>query len=611
MEKGNKILSVTISAIAVSWSIFQLYGIWYPLYPWKFNALHVMFAIILTFLLYPARKKGKIGLSNILLAALTIPPIAWIFIDFEQLLFRTFTPTLIDIILGATFIALVIEATRRTVGWPLATIALFFLLYCYFGAGFNFTDIIGFMYIGMEGVFGLPAGVSAKWVFIFILFAAFLRQTGLGEFFIELANALVGHTRGGPAKISVISSASFGTISGSAVANVVATGVFTIPMMKKLGYKPEFAGAVEAVASSGGQLMPPIMGAAAFLMADILGLPYVYICIAALIPAFLYFFTVGLIVHLEAIRLGLKGLPKEQRPSLRKLLFGRGFLLMPIIIIFYLLISGYTPMYAAFWAIVATIILSMVRKETRLNIGKLLKALESGAKDAITVAAACASAGIISGSVMLTGLAIRFTETLTTIFAGNLIPMLIVIMIICVILGCGLPTTAAYIVASIFCASALIELGVKPLAAHMFIFYFAILAAITPPVALASYAGAGIASADSNKTSFNAIRMALIAYIMPYVFVFRPALLSQSHLQDILWVTFVFTIGTIAFSCGIWNVFIKRMMIIERVLLIIAAILLFFPDLMTDIIGLMFFLIVTLLNISEILNKRRLISIKI
>jgi len=330
--------------------------------------------------------------------------------------------------------------------------------------------------------------------------------------------AIAGHTTGGPAKVAVIASGFFGTISGSSVANVVGTGTFTIPLMKSIGYRKDFAGAVEAAASTGGQIMPPVMGAAAFIMAEFLGVPYIKIAIAAAIPAIIYYIAVGTMVHLEACKYGLRGLPKEQLPKLSKVLKQRGYLIIPIIGLVYLLVRGYTPLFCAFWAIIMSLAISMVRPDTRLNIKKLGEAFEDGAKMALGVAAACACAGMVVGTTTLTGLGLKIANGLVILGHGNLMLTLFFTMIASLILGMGLPTTAKYVVLSIMAAPALIDLGVHPIAAHLFILYFGVIADLTPPVALAAYAGAGISGGNSMKTGFIAVRLAVAGFMVPYVF---------------------------------------------------------------------------------------------
>ena len=412
-------------------------------------------------------------------------------------------------------------------------IASSFLAYAYFGAylpgflshrGYSIERIVSHMYFTTEGILGIPLGVSATFIFLFILFGAFLEKTGIGKLFIDIADAIAGWAAGGPAKVAVITSALEGTISGSSVANTVGSGSFTIPMMKKLGYRPEFAGAVEAAASTGGQIMPPIMGAAAFLIAEFIGMPYVDIAKAAAIPACLYFLGIFIEVHFEAKRCGLKGKTWEQIPRVMTVLKERGHLFVPLIAIIYILMEGFTPAYAALIGLGLSVVAGMLKKATRMSIPDIVNALESGARGALGVAIACATAGIIVGVVTLTGLGLKMANGLIDLAGGHLLLTMFFTMITSLILGMGVPTTANYVITATMCAPALVLLGVPLLAAHLFVFYFGIIADITPPVALAAYAGAGIARANPFWTGVTASKLAIGAFIVPYIFVLNPAM---------------------------------------------------------------------------------------
>ena len=381
------------------------------------------------------------------------------------------------------------------------------------------------MYLGTEGIFGTPLEVSSTFVFMFILFGAVLEKTGLGRFIIDLSMAIAGWSTGGPAKVAVVSSGLMGTVSGSSVANVCTTGMFTIPLMKSVGYQPYFAGAVEAVASTGGQIMPPVMGAGAFIMAQFLGVPYIQVAIAAIVPALLYYFAVMVQVHFEACRLGLKGIPWSQLPPIWPLLKSKGFLLIPLVAIIYFLLAGYTPLKAAFNGILVSFVLSWLNKETRLTPDRIFQAFEAGARGAIGVACACATVGMVVGMGTLTGLALRIAGAIVAAAGGSKILTLIFTMCASIVLGTGLPTTANFIVTSTMAAPALFQLGVPPMAAYMFVFYFGIAADLTPPVALAAYAGAGIAGADPMKTGVTAFKLALAGFLVPYIYVYSPMLL--------------------------------------------------------------------------------------
>ncbi|MEA1940037.1 MAG: TRAP transporter permease, partial [Candidatus Caldatribacteriota bacterium] len=477
------IMAIIISIVAISFSAFQFYtGGFGLLLALKQRAVHLAFTISLIFLIYPRsakvfeEDKTKIPFYDIILALMGAGVCLYLVVFYNEMVIRSGLPTRLDLIVGGLAILLVLEGTRRAIGSALPIVVSCFILYSYFGQimpgffahrGYTIERIIDHLYSGTEGIFGIPLGVSASFVFLFILFGAVLNKTGMGKFFIDVAMALAGHTTGGPAKVAVIASGFMGSINGSSVANTVTTGSFTIPLMKSIGYRKDFAGAVEAAASTGGQILPPVMGAAAFVMAEFLGIPYIKIAIAAAIPAVIYFVAVGTMVHLEACRYGLKGLPKERLPKIGRVLRERGHLIVPILGLVYLLVRGYTPLFSAFWAIVMSMAISMIKSETRLDLKKLGEAFEDGAKSALGVAAACACAGMVVGCVTLTGLGLKIANGLVMLGHGNLMLTLFFTMIASILLGMGLPTTAKYIILSIMAAPALVELGVEPLAAHL------------------------------------------------------------------------------------------------------------------------------------------------
>ncbi len=523
--------------IAVGLSLFHLYTAGFGLLnAMKQRSVHLALVLVLVFFLYPGFKKSsmtKIPWYDFVLAGLAFYCVFYHVLYFDQLITRPGLPSTQDIVVGVLGITLILEATRRVSNPVLPIIAICFLLYCYFGRsfpglfahrGYGVTRIINHMYMGTEGIFGTPLAVSSTFVFMFILFGTFLEQTGMGRFIIDLAMALAGHSTGGPAKVAVLSSGLMGSISGSSVANVCTTGMFTIPLMKSVGYKPHFAGAVEAVASTGGQIMPPVMGAAAFIMATMMEVPYLHVAAAAIVPALLYYFAVLVQVHFEAARLGLKGLPRERLPLIVPLLKQRGHLLIPLIGIIYYLIAGFTPLKAAFNGIVITVVVSYFRKETRLTPMKFIDALDGGARGALGVACACATVGIVVGTATLTGLGLSIANAIVKIAGGLMLPTLLLTMVACILLGAGLPTTANFIVTSTMAAPALFKLGVPPMAAYMFVLYFGIAADLSPPVALAAYAGAGIAGDDPMKTGMTAVKLALAGFLVPYIYVFNPML---------------------------------------------------------------------------------------
>jgi len=625
VRKPLGLMAIIISIIAIFFSVFQFYtGGFGLLLGLKQRAIHLAFGLCLTFLIYPVsskkiisktKDKDKIPFYDIILAIMGIGVSLYLIIFYNDMVVRSGLPTNLDLIMGGIAILLVLEATRRITGPALPIVGIIFLIFSYFGQimpgffahrGYSLGRIIEHLYTGTEGIFGIPLGVSASFVFLFILFGAVLSKTGMSKLFIDVAMAIAGHTTGGPAKVAVIASGFFGTISGSSVANVVGTGTFTIPLMKSIGYRKDFAGAVEAAASTGGQIMPPVMGAAAFIMAEFLGVPYFKIALAAAIPAIIYYIAVGTMVHLEACKYGLKGLPKEQLPKLGKVLKQRGHLIIPMIGLVYLLVKGYSPLFSAFWAIVMSLAISMVRPDTRLNIKKLGEAFEDGAKMALGVVAACACAGIVVGATTLTGLGLKIANGLVILGHGNLMLTLFFTMIASLILGMGLPTTAKYVVLSIMAAPALIDLGVYPLAAHLFILYFGVIADLTPPVALAAYAGAGISGGNSMKTGFIAVRLAVAGFMVPYVFCLDPGLMflsgSIGHNLILIVTTLV---GVLALGAAASGYLLDHTKIYERVILIISALALIKPGLLTDGIGIFLLVVVIILQKLRMLSKAK------
>ena len=601
------IMAKIVAAIAIAFSVFQLYTATFGVLDAQLQrAVHLGFGLALVYLLYPTRKswsRHKLHPLDLVLAILGAAAPAYIVIEYNELVLRAGQVSNTDLAIGLMGILLVIEATRRVVGIPMVCVVLAFLTYAYAGPympgvlahrGLTTQQLVSHLYFTTEGIFGIPLGVSSTFIFLFILFGAYLESTGLGKFFIDLANAIAGWASGGPAKVAVLSSGLMGTVSGSSVANVVGTGSLTIPMMKKLGYHKNFAGAVEAAASTGGQLMPPVMGAAAFLMAEFVGVPYIDIVKAAIIPAVLYFAGVWLGVHFEAKRNNLKGIPRSQLPKISRLLIERGHLALPLIVIVYLLVSGYTPMRAALVAIVLAIVCSALRKSTRMKPIEIVRGLENGAKNVLGVLVACASAGIIIGVVTKTGVGLKLASGLLDLSGGLLLPTMFFTMITAIILGMGVPTTANYVITSTIAAPALVQMGVPVLAAHMFVFYFGIIADVTPPVALAAYAGAGIAGGNPLWTGVNASKLAIAAFIIPYIFVLSPVLLMQgdASLWALLSSTITAIIGMVAISSAMIGYLADNCRPYERIILIIGGLSLLNPGLMTDLCGIMLFAIV-------------------
>lgn len=530
-----------ISGWLIAMSLFHLYTAGFRTMPITIQrAIHLTFAIVAVYILYPStRKSSKTNTPwyDWLLAAVSCAATGYIIFFFNDIARRGAEPLPREIWLGIAAVALVLEAGRRVVGNVLPCLSILFLAYCKFGnyapgmfqiRGYSVSRIIQHMYLTPEGIFGLALGVSATFVIVFIIFGAFLSQSGGARFFNELALSLAGGKPGGPAKVAVVASGLLGTINGSSVANVATTGTFTIPLMKRVGYPAYYAGAVEACASTGGQLMPPIMGAGAFIMSEFLGVSYLSIAAAAIFPALLYYIAIFTNVHIRARKQKLEGLPKEQLPALSNVMRNEGHLLVPVIVIIVTLLMKYTPLRAGFIGIVSVIVMSALRKNTRMSIKDMLKALEEGARGGLGVALACALVGFVVGTSSLTSLGLTISNNIINISGGHLMLTLIMAMVACLVLGMGLPTTANYIVCSTIIAPALIGMDVLPLAAHLFVFYFGIMADLTPPVCLAAFTGAGIAGASPAKTGITATRIALASYLLPYAFVYNPMLLLQN-----------------------------------------------------------------------------------
>jgi len=602
-ETDNRIslIAQIVRIVAIAMAVFQIYTAQFGLFSALVQrSIHLAFACTLVFLIYPLSKRfagayfWRIRLIDWGLAAVAITTLVHLAMTYKTLAMRGGEASSADLWLGGILLLLVLECTRRLMGPALPIITLIAILYTLIGDRIpgmwghfpiDHEQFISYQYLTTEGLFGIPLGVSASFIFIFIMFGAFLVSSGTGEFFIKFSNALAGHFRGGPAKVAVVSSGFFGTISGSAVANVVSTGSFTIPLMKKIGYRGVFAGAVESVSSTGGQFMPPVMGAGAFIMADMLGVGYLEVVKAAILPGVLYFLALFWMVHMEALKLGLRGLNREELPPLWATIKAGGHLMIPAFLLIGFLILGYSPMKAGLWAIISVWVISAIRKATRMGFRAVLNAMEKGATGCLEVALACACAGIVIGCVTQTGLGLKFSGLIIDAAGGNLILSLIFVMFASIILGMGLTTSAAYILTVILGGPVLIELGVNPLAAHMFVFYYACLSTVTPPVALASFAGAAIAGSKPFATGFESMRLAAVAYLVPYFFVFSPELIWKGSLGAIGLAAFSATIGTIALGSGLMGYLVDRLNWLFRLLLLAAGVALIQPGLWSDIFG--------------------------
>jgi len=605
-------------AIGVAMALFHLYaGVFGTLPAIKQRSLHLLFVLVLVFLIYPAKKgkRERPPFYDWVLILLSLASISYIFVNYEWVAFERYwfvTPLLpIEKVLGAIIIVLVLEAARRTVGLFLTLVAVAFLLYWFIGPylpgmlyhqPLTLDMLLDMEYLSTAGIFGLPLGISATYVVLFIIFGSFMLQTGFGEFVTDVASGITGRTRGGPAKVAVFSSALFGTISGSGSANVAITGTFTIPMMKKAGFKSYFAGAVEAAASTGGQIMPPIMGAAAFLMAEYSGIPYIQVIKHAAIPALLYFTGVFFMVDLEAAKTGIKGLSKEELPPWKGKVLVYGHLIIPIVLLLYFMAIGRTLFYAVTVSVFAVFILSFLRKATRFNLQKLITALSEGARGTIIVAVACAVAGLIIGTIQITGIGDRFVSLVVTLSGGYVMIGLIIAMLAAILLGMGMPTSAAYVLMVALVIPALMKIGIPTLQAHMFAFYFACLSLVTPPVATASYVAAGIAQSSMTKTGWTSARVAAAAYIVPFMFVYAPALLLVGSPGEIILAAITALIGVYALALGLQGFRDIPLNLAQRALALGAAILMIFPGWLTDVPGV---LLLALLYFWERFSKRK------
>lgn len=589
---------LVVKAVMVCFSLWSIYVTLFATFLEEIRLTSFLAVIVMMgFLIYPA-KKGEVRPNympwyDIVLMILGTGSFLYFTFNVNEILNQGTRFQPYQIVIGIIGVVILMELTRRCVGIPILCVATFFIIYALF---FGLTNpnawgrVVYFvrnLFYTKEGIFSTPINVCSKYIVVFIIFGAFLERTGISNFFIQLANGAAGKYAGGPAKVAVISSALCGMVSGSSVGNTVTTGSVTIPMMKDTGYKAEFAGAVEAAASTGGQIMPPIMGAAAFLMADFVGVPYSDILGRAVLPALLYFTGIFITVHLEAKRLGLSGIPKEQLPKFRTLL-QKIYLLLPLILLVVWVSGNFMTMQrAASLAIVASIAVSLLDSENRITISKFFDALEAGGKSTITVAAACGVAGIISGSITMTGLANELINAIITVANNHLIIALFLTMLCCIVLGMGVPTTANYCIMAATCAPILIRMGVPTLAAHFFVFYFGIVADITPPVALAAYAGSAIAKSNPMKTAFNASRLAIAVFIVPYVFCYSPALLMiDTTPLAVVQIVITSLIGIFSISAGLEGYLWRYMSMAIRIAMVIGGVMLIVPSLITDLAGL-------------------------
>lgn len=612
-------LNYLVSAIAIIWAVFQVYTGVFGLLPALVQRSFALgFALLLVFLRYRTKihnhnDRKKWPILDIIFFSLAFLTTAYLFFNFKTLPYRAGMPTQWDIVFGIIFTLLVFEGTRRTAGIPLVIVAGVFVLYAFVGSyipgplghrGYSLARVINHLYCGTSGLFGVPMYVMTTYVFSFILFGSFLEATGGAKRFMQIAYALTGSSKGGPAKTAVLSSALMGTISGSSLANVVTTGSFTIPLMKKIGYKPSFAGGVEAASSSGGQIMPPVMGAAAFIMAEMIGVPYISLVKAASIPAILYFASVFLMVHFEASKMGLKAIPREELPDLKQSFYQALPLLFPIGAIITLLCLGYSPLKAALYSTLLMVIVSSFSKDTRLTFKDFVKAFETASFNSITVSLACGICGAIVGMVSLTGIGVKLADVIIAVSHGHLFPLLVLTMIASIILGMGLPTTAKYIVLATVAAPALVKLGVPLIASHLFIFYFGVIAEVTPPVALTSYAAAAVAKAPSVETAIEGLKISFAAFLVPFLFVYSPVLL----LHEVTAFKFILTmitasLGIVSLAGAMVGYLFSECSLIQRVLLMAGSVSLIFYGFATDLFGIGVLLFVLFLQKGQA-NKK-------
>ncbi|AEP36424.1 TRAP transporter permease [Taylorella asinigenitalis] len=621
----NKFFKYLISAVAIFYSLFHIYTTFYPVPTLVLRSIHVGLGVFLIFLLYPPFKSSSrrtIPWYEIVFCIGALASFIYIAFEYEALsTSRGGMPNQMDIVMSIITVIIVIEAGRRITGWILPIFALIFLLYPFishmdFMPGrlmtrpYDIGDIFGQLYLKTEGIYSSAIGASVNFIFLFILFGAFLSRSCMGQLFNDLALALAGSQKGGPAKVAVISSGFMGSINGSAIANVVGTGAFTIPLMKKIGYHKNFAGAVEASASVGGQILPPIMGASAFIMSETTGVSYGTIALAGLLPALLYYFGVIAQVHFRAGSTNLSGVAKADLPRLKDVLIARGHMLLPIVFLIVMLGKSVPIGYSAAYTIAFTIVISWLRKETRMGPKQILEALEDGAKQSLSVMAACAVVGIVIGVVSLTSFGSIMTSLIVSLGQNSLFLTLFLTMIASMILGMGLPSIPAYIITATMAAPALAHFDVPVLVAHFFVFYFGIFANITPPVALASFAGAGIAGGNPMKTGFISLRLALAGFIVPYMFVYNPDMLlidvegitvtakefPLPGVIEILAVIVTSFMGVLSLSAALEGYLFKHIPTWQRIVFAVAGLMLIFPELTTDLAGIALFLVMAFMN---------------
>ena len=586
--KPAKVIQLLLAAFSLFMICMNLFAVWDERIR---RPLFLGIVVLFVFLLFPIKKGMKqkvnhVPIYDIILALMGSGCFFYYVFNYRTIINHATRISQLEQVLGIIGILILAECCRRVTGIPILVVAGCFVAYAFLGAGKSLRIVIYNLFYTTTGVIGTPVGVCSTYIVLFVIFGAFLEATGIADFFISCANALAGSSTGGPAKVAVISSALCGMVSGSSVGNTVTTGSVTIPMMKKTGYPGEFAGAVEAASSTGGQIMPPLMGAAAFLMAEIVGVPYADIVVRAILPAILYFGGIFLMVHFRAKRLGLRGLPRESLPKFKNLL-PRFYLLLPLVVLVVMIVNGFTMSRSAIIATLLCIAVSMVDQEHRMDLQGFIKALEAGARNTLSIAVACGIAGIIAGVVTMTGLGQIFISAIVGIANGQLMIALVLTMLCCILLGMGVPTTANYIIMATTCAPILTTgMHLNAICANMFVFYFGIVADITPPVALAAYAGSAIAKSDPMKTAFNATRLAIAAFLVPYIFCMNPAMLFIDTTPiDVVLIIITSFAGMIAIASALEGYMLRNLNALERILLAAGGLAMLIPGAVTDLIG--------------------------
>lgn len=612
-----------VFAIAIAMAAFHLYAVVRHVDAMVHRSVHVGFALVLVFMLYPAFKKATGGKKkdyntwvDWLFIAGSVGSVAYICVNYDYVVNRMLYVTPIrtlDAVFCGVVVFLIVEAVRRTIGWSLVSVALVFLLYAAFGrhlpgilrhGGISFANLVDMLYLSTNGVYGSNTEVSATYIILFVMLGSMLTAAGIGKLFSNLADALTAKLKSGPAAAAVVSSALFGTVSGSATANVYTTGVFSIPAMKRAGYQPYFAGAVEAVASCGGQITPPVLGAAAFVVSDMTGIPYLKLCVATILPAIIYYYCVFLTIHLRAYKLDAKPLQDLATLSVGKTLLDYGHLFIPIITLVMMMVHGYTATMAAFTATVVTPIVAALRKETRMGPKAILDALADSSINVLSIAMACTVAGLVMGVISMTGVGFKFISLVMAFAGSSILIALVIVAVTCLILGMGLPTLSAYVLVAALAAPALYRLKLAPLEVNLFIFYFASISAITPPVALAAYAGANIAGAGMMKTGAMASRLGIVAFIIPFYFCYDTSILLEHGVWAGIVTMLLFMAGMFGFIVGAEGWFIKFMNPLSRVLLIAAGLACAVPNMTVQLAGIGAVVAVLLVTLALTRNEK-------